>query len=353
MEALRELITMSDYEPNSGDMKHLFELAFQTSLSREEIKEKFTSDASFRNTYKKLKDKYLEEVLLNDFADSSEYNQRLCAIWKKYAQVKLLWKAGKKKAAVSISVEVKSSAKKFGIAEIVLDMSRELMNYYSVVELNRRKFREYQVKSKHYAQAVCNEVRAQEVFNLLALEVRLGVAPSSIREDLKELDKIAETNEEYRFRLYYYSAKNLYRRLKKDREGIVNTCEDALDFFEASKFRMSPLVKWNFHLHLIPILISQSRYDKARQRLRMCLSLTYKGSYNYHSTLLLKAVCGIHSGRIGDAVDALNQAGEEWFFKSESVVERWLMIQDAIKRVEGGESFEVVGTVLLGRIYSV
>ena len=353
MDALRELIKMSDYEPDSGEMKHLFELALQTRLSRDEIKKEFTSDASFRNTYKKLKDRYLEEVLLNDFADSSEYNQRLCAIWKKFTQVKLLFKAGKKKAAVSIAVEVLSSAKKFGIAEIALDMSRELMNYYAVVEPNRRKFREYQTKSNHYAQAMRDEVRAQEVFNLLALEVKLGVAPSSIREDLKELAQLAETNEEYRFRLYYYSARNLYRRLKKDREGIVNTCEDALDFFEASKVRMSPLVKWNFHFHLIPILISQKRYDKARQRLRMCIGLTFQGNHNYHATLLLKAVCGICSGRIGDASDALKLAGEEWHFKSEAVVECWLMVQDCIKRVESGESYEVVGTVLLHRVYSV
>lgn len=271
----------------------------------------------------------------------------------KHSKFKMQISIGETKDFIKNANEIFLEAKKFGAIDILLSMSTELMNYHAVISPDRRKFNRYEKLSEEYRRAMTEQVRAQAVFNRFAMELNLKAKPSRIKADIDELTAIAKGNEHFKFRLYYYSAKNLYRRWKKDKIGIVDVCEEAIRFFQNCPTIMSPVVKWNFHFHLIPQLIYHGRYATAERRIKSCKKLQQIGSFNYHLTLLMQAILGITSGKLKLAASAMTEAGEEWFFTSERIVEHWLAVQNCLALAEQGGDFEELGAGLMARVYEV
>ena len=350
MIALRELISISDWMPPEGEQRELYFLV-QNDFTREEAAKKFKNVSRFRQTYKKLKDRYLQEVLVMSFKNAGEYNQQEVKLYKKYTQTKLLIRAAKKKAAMSAATEVLTSAKMLGVVEVAHSMSSELMTHYSTVEPNQRKYKLYEKQTLSFAAALLDESRAKAVYNRLKMKMNLDLIPKSIKKDLEILNELAESNNHYRFRFYYYLANYLYRRYKNDTIGIVNVCEDAVKFFGDCPTRMPAIVKVSFYFYMTPLLIRQGRYERAKDEISVCLALVGVGSFNYHMVLLMQAINSLCLGKLSGAKYALNEAGKQWHFKSEAVVSYWMDVQKTIQAVENGAGSEMAGLELLKRLY--
>jgi len=210
----------------------------------------------------------------------------------------------------------------------VLSLSRELELLYSNIQINKAKRNKYKAKTVAYRRYYDNECQVQSVYADLAFCIQKKEPTEHIPAAIAELHQISKNNEQFRFRLYYYSLQNLYHRYKGDHQSLIQTSKEAIRFFEHQNNPALPYItKWSFYFQVIPYYLSAGRYAEAESNLNRCMNYPEEGSYNWHLTLLLKVVLGFSSRKPSIAVQAYRQAHSiAASFKSVLIDQRWAII---------------------------
>jgi len=328
MDILKDISVISSYRPQSGDLLKLFSLAVEKELKKEEIVHFFSSKNYFRVTYKKLKDQLLDGILVNSFSHLSKLQQQHLRIHKRALESKMLINTGSKIAGIKIAEETFQAAEKYDLVDVALSLSRELELLFSNIYLDKVKRNKYKAKTLAYRRYYDNECQAQSLFADLAFCVQKNQPTDHIPEAIAALRQISANNQQYKFRLYYYSVQSLYAHFKGDHLSLVTICKEAISFFDAQTNPLLPYVtKWNFYFQLIPYYLSIRNYAEAESCINRCLKYPKKGSYNWHITLLFKVVLGFHSHKPAISLKAYRQAHSvKPLFESKLIETRWSII---------------------------
>ena len=328
MDILKDISAISSYRPQNGDLLKLFSLAVEKELKKEEIVHFFSSKNYFRVTYKKLKDQLLDGILVNSFSNLSKQQQQRFQIHKRSLEATMLINTDKKIAGIKIAEETFLSAEKYEIIDVALSLSRHLELLYSNIYLDKAKRNKYKAKTSTYLGYYNDECQAQSLFADLAFCVQKNQPTDHIPAAITALQKLSTNNQQFKFRLYYYSIQSLYARFKGDHQSLITICKEALIFFEAQTNPLLPYVtKWSFSFQLIPYYLSAGSYAEAENCLNRCLKYPQKGSYNWHATLFLKVLLGFYSGKPAIALQAYRQAHSvKPSFQSKLIDERWTII---------------------------
>lgn len=331
MRAIRELIEISNYVPTEGALLRLYELAKVTGMNRKEVQETIGTTGYFRVLYKQLKDELMKEMVENAILSCSDYYQEFLQISKKCLQVEALLHSGKRAIGIKYADEVLKSSEKLELIENSLNLSRELANHYAVIQPNRAKFKKYRAKVSQYDKYLSDEVAAHMAYIELGLSARTGGKIVRFKEVLEDLKRRAKDNKNYRFSLFYFSTQQLYCKLRKDKIGIRNTCEEALEFFNKKNLKIMPFtVMFGFYFDLIPSLIEEKNYALAEKYLRRSIETIPEGTYNYHLALLLFAMLGFASRKKGLVADAIRK-GEEREFSSDDIQICWDVVGEGYR----------------------
>ena len=331
MIALKELSALSKFQPASGDLLRLFEVAMQPNISRKDAQVAFMvnqkSDIRFRVVYKNLKDKLIDGIFSNSFGDYTSVQQGQFKTWKNLTAAKILIGSEKKNAGISLAKETIAAANKFGLIGIELELSRELEMHYGSVQPELLKFKHYQKRVEDLTRLYHNEIFAQSSFSELAFKVRKRKQLNDMAGTIEKLDKIALSNQEYKFNLFYYTTKSFWHRLNNDLKSFTETCKDAIALFENYPGPLPYTAKWSFYFMLIPVLIGNKEFTKAEIVTKKCLEYPTVGSYNWHLTLQLLALLGFHSNKPQIAYEAWKKANKTpKKFTSAIIDERWRII---------------------------
>jgi len=327
MDLIRDLSEHSSYRPTGGDLLKLFQLAFDKELEKEQLVNFFKSPSYLRKVKQTLKDRLLDGILLNSFSQLTKVQQAHFKIRRRNLEVMILIASEKKKAAIKVAEETLSHAEKYGLVDVALNMSRELEHHYSVVLVNTAKRDKYHQKNLRNQALFLQEIKAQSLFNDLAFCIQRKRITEHIPPAIEELSFIAKSNREYKFNLYYYSIKNLYARFTRNQSAIIENCRAAAAFFNQSRTILPYTTSWNFKFQLIPVYLMQRKYADAGFIIGECLELPNKGSYNWHLTLLYRAVLGFYSNKKMVALQAWKLAKKTpKKFDSAIVTERWKIV---------------------------
>ncbi len=324
MNLLKDISTVSGYEPTQGALLKLFRLVVQEEVQKEEAVSFFPSSNYFRVTYKKLKDNLLDGILLNSFSDLTKTQQLHFSIRKRNLESLMLLISGKKKSGIVIAEETYIRAVRNGLVDIAFTLSRQLEYHYSVIDLNKQKRLKYKVAVEKNFLYLQQEMEAQSVFADLGFCVQKDKDISHIPDKIHLLSEYCKKNENYLFRLYYYSTKNLYYRYVGNTTGIIETSKTAIAFFDNFNGILPYTTKWNFNFQLIPIYLSDKQYGEAEVLINRSLNYPTIGSYNWHLTLLYKVVLGFYSEKPSLALQAWkrsNQVAKK--FDSKRITEHW------------------------------
>lgn len=327
MDLIRDISTFSNYRPENGDLLKLFQLAIGEDMKREEAVSFFQSSGYFRRVYKTLKDRLLDGVLLNSFSELSKVRQIHFQIRKRSLESTMLIQSEKKTAGIKVAEETFANATNYDLVEIVLDMSRQLEMHYSTVEFSTSKRKKYRAASIKYIEAFNQEYSAQQLWSELGFKIQKKLPLDDFPEKLAALKLIKSTNHHYRFNFFYYITTNLYARYKKDEDLVIWTCKDAFNFFSQSSVILPYMTAWSFKYQMIPIYLGRKQYADASAVITECLALPTKGSYNWHLTLLYRAILSFYSNKRLIAIAAWKEAQKvPKKFKSTAIEERWKIV---------------------------
>lgn len=168
MNILKDIAKVSNYQPKSGDLLKLFQLVIIEDLAKEEAATLFPSASYFRKTYKNLKDRLLDGILLNSFKGLSRVQEKHFKIRRRAMESTMLIHLAKKKAGIKIAEETYYLAEKYGLVDVALSMSRELEVHYGSIELNTLKWKKFRANTKKYRGYFDAECEAQSLFGELA-----------------------------------------------------------------------------------------------------------------------------------------------------------------------------------------
>ena len=329
MRALKELASMSASRPQKGDKKDLYVLVVNKNYSKEKALSHFKQkqkEGQFATLYKRLKDDLLDGVLQYKGKGLSKVLRDRFKLFKRHLQTKMLLQADKKIAGVKYAIETIVTAEKQNQLEVVQSLSRELVAHYSSVEPNTKLYHKYKLKLEQSTLWVQEEMLAESVYRDLNFCIKKRKNISHIAPTIEALDKIASNNNNYKFRYFYYSAKNIYTQVTGDEIDLVVNNRAAYEYFQEHPSEQGYITEMNFLISTIPVYINNKQFLEAERVTSLCLDLPPLGSYNWHMILLVKANLGLSSQKEAISIAAYrNGHGVKKEFTSPDVDNRWLL----------------------------
>ena len=282
------------------------------------------SKDSFRWAYKCLKDNLLDGVFLNNFnhLDAGKKNRIEC--WKRLAQIKALTIADEKIAAMEVAAQTLRLAEHSGLLEIAISLAKELSYYFGIVNPNIGRYRRYRRKVRILRIELEKEEKIQYLFTEVHFLTTKGRDISELESDIINITD--EESDWYRFNLIKFSLLTLYYQTRSKHIELINTCKEAIHYFQNSKFLLPYTTSWNFYRQMIPHLLAQGKYAEAETNLSKCLALPKPGTSNWHVTLLQKAMIGFYSNKPMIAYQAWKAAGKK-MADHKIIKECWEVVQ--------------------------
>lgn len=333
MKVLQEIKDLSTYQPTQGVLHDLYEMLFKESMDRVVAAEEFSKKGykNFNDAYNKLKVRLLNGVFQNSFKDLTIVQRQHVTITKKYSQAKILYKLHKRISGVKIAEETIVKAEKMGMIEIALSLSRDMEMHFGTQFKASKKYNYYRAKNAALKKAFDQEYDMQRLYVELMYANKNNKPMEPIFEKLEAIGSTALENKEYRFRLFYHHSINKMADKQGNEALLIANTKTALDFFDSCKTPLPYTTKFTFLINLLPIQLSDKAYNKVEKTLATCLSLPNKGTYNWHLTLLYKALYGFHTNKPAIALQAWQQAHSvRKKFNSPIITERWLIIEGYI-----------------------
>lgn len=333
MKVLQEIQSLSNYQPTQGVLYDLYEMLFKESMDRVVAAEEFSKKGykNFNDAYNKLKVRLLNGIFQNSFKDLTIVQRQHVTITKKYSQAKILYKLHKRIAGVKIAEETIVKAEKMGLLEIALSLSRDMEMHFGTQFRTSKKYHYYRAKNEYLKNAFDQEYQMQRLYVGLMHADNNNKSTELLFDQLVALEAIALDNKEYRFRLFYHHCINQMADEQGNESLLLSNTQKALDFFDTCKTPLPYTTKWIFLINLLPIQLNDKAYNKVEKTLATCLSLPNTGTYNWHLTLLYKALYGFHTNKPAIALQAWQQAHSvKKKFNSPIITERWLIIEGYI-----------------------
>lgn len=311
MQLLRDITKFSNYRPSGGLKGELYRLTVEEELSRKEAEAYFEErekKGQFLVVYKRLKDSLLDGVLQTSLKIFPKRLQIRFKNWKKHLQTKILLQTGSRAAGIKLAIETITNAEQNEQFQIVHSICRDLINHYSSNELNNLKYNKYRKKLILATKYLNDEIEVESSYRDLLFCYRTKISFTHVAKKISELDQIAINNSNYKFRYFYFSLKSLYFQIEQKETELVENNKLAYAYFNSLAKEMSHVVKYNFLMPLAPIYIIKNQFSEAESTINSCLSLTEKGSYNWHTSLFHQAYLGFYTNKLSFAIRALNAA---------------------------------------------
>ncbi len=295
MKLLQEIIELSEYQPKEGNLLELYELA-KEGVTRELAEEKLKKKSSnFRNTYKVLKDRLLDGLLEHKSRHFSYLQKAHFQLLDKYVKARILLALGKNRSGIIIAEEVVRQAEKLELFLMVFEISLMLENKFAIS--GHVKFNKYREKLDRVTFLLEAETKAKRIENRLNFCMTKSRPVDWVYEEIKTLDAIFPTNEQFNFRLQYYSIKNNICFIENNTDALEANCAEALAFFDAYPTPIPYVTKFIFLTKVIPAYVVNKEYERASANLEKCIALTQHvvGGWNWHIAQLYKATIAFYN----------------------------------------------------------
>lgn len=275
----------------------------------------------FRHVFKSLKDQLLRDSFDQLVPELSAAKRRRMTCWSKFQRVNQLLIVEEKKAAIDLAVEVLNLSERCGFLEIEHSLLRSLEHHYGAIEPDTRRYLRYRRRLKDATKALLEEQQVLSLTTDLVFRIRRKKDWKILGPEIEEVGK--KDNDRFMFNLFRYGLLTIWFRLNLDYGKLVETCQNAIFFFDNLPNDMPYVTKWTFYRQMIPVLVAQGRIQEADRYLTRCLTLPVAGTQNWHLALLQRAYLGFYSDKPRIAFDAWNRAMKNKKFNNLELDELW------------------------------
>ena len=343
MKELREYAQLSSWSPTNGDPLKLYQMAL-SGYTRKEAREAFLiSENHFNVLYKKLKDKMVQGVLDNSLKDLNRIQRLQFGIRKQYETAMMMIQTDKKAAGIPLARATMRKAEKYGLYQVALDLSRELRRYYGTILADTKLYDYYTEKQHFFVAEVQYELEAEDVFFDFGFRYKKGLSNPNIEKKLAKLASIPAKS--YRFHYMRFICQALHQQIVRKEEAMLNTCKEALVFFEAYE-DLPYVVRFSFYFRAIAVHLARREFHLAEPLINKSLEGPAPGRRNWQIIMLHRVLLGFHSNKPAIAFDAWRKASTiPKKFRTAEMEERWRIIRAYLELFD----FPIPGNFRLGR----
>ena len=199
-----------------------------------------------------------------DLKDNSDFQGKVADCHKDFMIVQVLNSLGMRTEMVYFAERLIKRAVRLEISEMVRTLADNLYFHFGSANSDNTKAKKYLELAEEYERIHLAEVRARRDFTKLArlfsksyvgdpgaIEVAEQIA-NKMRDGLAE-----NTSFRYRYLAYYSIA--IYAQVSKDKDRLIETCNDALKFFQGKSYPIPTSVQFLFGFELRIALAIQSK----------------------------------------------------------------------------------------------
>lgn len=332
MKELIEYDQLSTWAPESGDQLELYKMAMSGMVRSEARQIMALSENHFNVLYKRLKTNMGHGILGNDFRQLSRVKRLQFGIRKQYEEAMFLLQTERKTAGVPLARATARKAEKYGLFQIALDLSRELLRNYSTMSVDNKLFKYYEDKQKLYLLELKNELQAEGVFFRLNFQQKRGHPVDGFENEIDQLDQIGSVSDRFHYMRLVSRAK--FHQIKREEAEMLAVCKDALKRFEGNE-DLPYVMKFSFYYRAIAVHISRREFGQAEFLITRSMAGPAYGRHNWQIIMLQRALLGLHSGHPAMSLDAIRRAVRiPKKYRTKEMEERW-MVMDAYLRLFG------------------
>lgn len=351
MNTIRHLDELAHYwkpEKDRGEVWRLYEMLCVKGMSRDEASEVFKGEkktpSHFRNTFKTLFERLKGGMVSSDFSHFTPVQRSHFNVLKNHMAAEIMILTGNKKDGIALATNTLPVATANGQIDIALSLSRRLHHYYSIIDPSTKRRSFYEGKILYFEKVLANEVKIEKLLNDLNYCVQKGGDISRIAAALKGF----ELGQFWRYNLTLFTARVLVAIYKNDGQTVLDTTNEAIEFFNQEKTDMPYVVRWTFYFHQITVYIALGDFGMAEMVIRQCMVLPSPGDFNWNLTVYMSAVVSFYNGKPKLALRAYKLAvntnqkadmktvDERWY-----VVKAYLSLYEKLGLVKLGEKFRL------------
>ncbi|MCB0556271.1 MAG: hypothetical protein KDD02_22180 [Phaeodactylibacter sp.] len=289
--------------------------------------------------YRQLKSRFRKRLLNTLFfldvnlPTASSYDRAYYSCNKEWALVKTLMWYEAPHTAAQLARQVLTTALKFHFADIIVNCSRILREYYAT-EGDERNYEVYDNYIKEYAHILEAEIRSEELYQRVIMNY---YKPYSQNRGLAEridsyCDALVGLSEQYNSPIVFYNMYLVwvYRyEMLMDFEAMIEVCEQGEKYIEqhAAFEQESKLVtfqskKMSAYLHL-------RNYRDGRANAEICLKKMVEGSEAWFNFMEYYFLLAMHTDNYIHAIAIFNEASENSKFRKleEPEKEKWQVFE--------------------------
>jgi len=267
----------------------------------------------------------VKKPLFNDFR-KAYYN-----CYKNYAAIKILFGRTANRNAVDLAKKTLRQALKYEITEVVVYIARMLRLYYANAEGNRRLINKYNELFHEQMKIYERETYAEELFYIYSADF---INSKSVNDQLREqiaqitdqLSAIKDLPNNFSFYKIYYMANSLKYELSYNYASVLETCTDAIDFFEQKKYSaVSYRVIIAFYLKQMTCCLMLGKHEKGKNIFYKSIKLVETGTPNWFNRFGIYLLLTLHSQDFDTAYDVFMKVTKNNRFKYQfqNVKETW------------------------------
>ena len=241
---------------------------------------------------------------------------------KMYSLIKILNAFSLKSLAVDLAKRTLKKSMEYDFTDISFLTSRFLVFHFGSVSPQEKYYYYYLDHLEKLNSNIQAELQAEkEICNIVFLIQKskgdVGKLYSTIRESVKRLDSYKRQDLSSIFFLPYFNLKTFADESIKDYCSLIQSCEEALEYFNSKPYETPSATKTVFLLKIVIANIYLNEYNSALHTAQKILEITYPIHKNYGIALHFKIIILFKQQQYNEITSVINQSEHQKGFVAE------------------------------------
>ncbi len=304
----RKEVKVLGYNPDAHDRYEIFyNLLADGKLSTDDeaARHFFGTDKDGSHTeYRNLRNSFFKRLVNTFFfidVKKAEFNDAQAALhtcYRNMAAVRMLVAREARHAAHEIAEKTIEQAIKYELTEVVLELARNLLGYYTYIEQEVKKKNYYEKLVEETLEAMSATVKAEIMYlELISPYVKSKASKPWVSEKavtyLVILEPIVQKHHVHRLHFLFHLIAKLERASVHDHAGTTDVCKRAIRYFEG-RFATPKSVPGMFAHTLVASLTMLRKYEEAEEWAKYAENLVEPGIHNWFKGLEQQIVLQFH-----------------------------------------------------------
>ncbi|MCC6724260.1 MAG: hypothetical protein IT258_07080 [Saprospiraceae bacterium] len=332
----RKEVKVLGYNPDANDRYEIFyNLLAEGKLNTDDEAARHffgTDKAGSYIEYRNLRNSFFKRLVNTFFfidVKKAEFNDAQAALhtcYRNMAAVKMLVAREARHAAHEIAEKTIEQAVKFELTEVVLELARNLLGYYTYIEQDERKRSYYERLVDESYETLGTTIQAEKMYlELIAPYVKSKASKPWVSEKAAEalvvLGPFVQKHHAHRLHFLFHLISRLERASVHDHVGTAEVCKRAIRYFEG-RFATPKSVPGMFAHTLIVSLTMLRKYEEAEEWAKYAENLVEPGIHNWFKGLEQQIVLQFHKQDYPAALIVYQKASSHKHFGHLATIEQ-------------------------------